>query len=81
LGLYEGDLLVLKSTGVYSQASGSNPLAHKTCGVTQDYVEDFETPPVGAVKFALVTGRTGGIEGSLGTNSAGAMRPNVNPCP
>jgi N-acetylneuraminic acid mutarotase len=80
-GVYEGDLAVLKSTGIYSQAPGSNPLAHRTCGVTQDYVDDFETPAAGKVKFSLVTGVTGGIEGSLGTNSAGATRPNANPCP
>jgi hypothetical protein len=80
-GVYEGDLAVLKSSGIYSQAPGSNPIAHRTCGVSQDYVEDFETPPVGAAKFSLVTGVTGGIEGSLGTNSAGATRPNTNPCP
>ena len=32
-------------------------------------------------RFALVTGVTGGVEGSLGTNSAGSSRPNSNPCP
>ncbi|HJQ98447.1 MAG TPA: hypothetical protein VJ826_09040, partial [Candidatus Polarisedimenticolaceae bacterium] len=67
--------------GVYSQAPGSNPLAQRSCHVNQDYVEDFETVPVGAVKFSLVTGITGGVEGSLGTNSAGVARPNGNPCP
>jgi hypothetical protein len=80
-GVYEGDLSVLKSTAVYSQVSGSNPLAHRTCGVSQDYVEDFEIPATGTVKFSLVTGVTGGIEGNLGTNSAGGTRPNANPCP
>jgi len=79
--VYEGNLGILRSSGTYAQAPGSNPLAHRACGVGQDYVEDFETPPIGAVKFSLVTGVTGGIEGSLGTNSAGATRPNANPCP
>jgi len=79
--VYEGSLAVLRSTGTYSQAPGSNALAHRACGVGQDYVEDFETPPAGALKFSLVTGVTAGVEGSLGTNSAGATRPNANPCP
>ena len=45
------------------------------------HIEDFESPPAGAVKFSLVAGVTAGIEGSLGTNSAGVTRPNANPCP
>jgi hypothetical protein len=28
-----------------------------------------------------VTGVTNGLEGSLGTDSAGQERPNTNPCP
>ena len=75
------DLSVLKSTGVYAQLPGSNPLAGKTCGVGQVYVEDFESLPPGAAKFALVTGIIAGVEGTLGTNSAGATRPKTNPCP
>ena len=34
----------------------------------------------GKVEFSLVTGVTGGVEGSLGTNKAGVPRPNTNPC-
>jgi hypothetical protein len=79
--VYEGSLAVLRSTGVYSQAPGSNSLAQRSCHVSQDYVEDFEVVPPGACKFAFVTGITGGLEGSLGTNSVGATRPNANPCP
>jgi hypothetical protein len=79
--VYEGSLSVLKGTGVYTQVPGSNPLAGKTCGVGQLYAEDFETLSPGAAKFALVTGITGGLEGSLGTNSSGATRPSANPCP
>jgi hypothetical protein len=79
--IYEGDLSILKSSGVYSQALGSNSLAHRACDVSDAYLEDFETLAPGAAKFALVTGITGGLEGSLGTNSAGAARPNTNPCP
>ena len=79
--VYEGDLDVLRATGAYTQAPGSNPLADRHCGVLDTYVEDFEILPAGKMKFALVTGVTGGLEGSLGKNSAGGARPNTNPCP
>jgi hypothetical protein len=38
-------------------------------------------PGPGEVAFNLVTGVAGGVESGLGTNSAGAPRPNANPCP
>jgi hypothetical protein len=38
-------------------------------------------PPVGKVVFSLVTGVTGGVEGSLGNDGDGNPRPNANPCP
>jgi len=79
--VYEGSLSVLKSTGVYTQVPGSNPIAQRSCGLTVPSVADTETLAVGAAKFALVTSVTGSIESSLGTNSAGATRPNANPCP
>lgn len=52
--VYEGDVSVLRATGSYTQAPGTNPLAEKRCG---------------------------GVEGSLGNNSAGVVRANTNPCP
>jgi hypothetical protein len=79
--VYEGDLGVLKGTGVYTQPPGSNPLADRRCGETNPWVDDFGAPPAGAVKFVLVTGVTGGVEGSLGTNGSGVTRPNTNSCP
>jgi N-acetylneuraminic acid mutarotase len=79
--VYEGDLSVLRSTGIYTQAPGSNPLADRQCGVADLFVEDLVVPSSGQVRFSLVTGVTAGIEGSLGTNSAGAPRANTNPCP
>ena len=79
--VYEGDLSVLKSTGVYTQVPGSNPLASKSCGVTDPYVQDLVVPAAGGVRFSLVTGVTGNVEGSLGTNSGGVPRANTNPCP
>ena len=79
--VYEGDLGVLRATGAYTQAPGSNPLAEKHCGVVDLFVADTGSIPAGAVKFSLVTGVTGGVEGNLGTNSAGQVRVNGNPCP
>jgi thrombospondin type 3 repeat protein len=79
--VYEGSLAVLRSTGVYTQATGTNELADRHCGLAEPWVEDFESLPTGAAKFALVTGVSAGVEGSLGTTSAGAPRPNANPCP
>jgi hypothetical protein len=79
--VYEGSLAVLRSSGSYTQVPGSNPLAQKSCGVVDPYVSDLEAVPAGAVKFSLVTGVTGGLEGNLGTNSAGVPRANTNPCP
>ena len=79
--VYEGDLDVLRATGVYTQLPGSDPLADRHCGVIDTRVEDFDAPPAGEVKFALVTGVQDGVEWSLGTNSNGVTRQNTNPCP
>ncbi len=79
--VYEGDLALLRSTGVYTQAPGSGALADRHCGLTVAHVDDFDRPPAGQAVFSLVTGVQGGVEGSLGRNSAGIERPNANPCP
>ena len=79
--VYTGDLSILRATGIYTQAPGSNPSANRHCGVVDVFVEDLGVPLVGGVKFSLVTGVTGGVEGSLGANSAGVPRANTNPCP
>jgi Putative metal-binding motif len=80
--VYGGSLDVMKSTGVYTQPSGSNPLATRFCGVTSTQVTDSAVPAPGARKFYLATGRTsGGTESDLGTNSAGVARANTSPCP
>ena len=71
----------MRTTGSYTQTPGSSPLAEKTCGVADPFLIDLGDPPSGAVKFSLVTGVTGGVEGSPGNNSAGAPRANTNPCP
>jgi hypothetical protein len=78
---YRGSLAVLRTTGQYTQAPSSNPLAARDCGLTDPYVFDVTEPAPGEVAFNLVTGMAGGVESSLGTNSAGVPRPNANPCP
>jgi len=79
--VYEGDLDVLRSSGVYTQVTGFSAISAGTCGVTTTWVPDPASLPEGRVKFSLVTGVTGGVESSLGTNSAGVPRANANPCP
>jgi hypothetical protein len=49
--------------------------------VNAPYAPDTDIPAPGEVAFNLVTGVVGGVESSLGTNSAGVPRANVNPCP
>ena len=79
--VYEGDLAVLRATGTYTQAPGSNAAAIRACGQLNPWMVDGTPPPAGTVRFALVTGMAGGVESSLGTNSRGEPRPNTNPCP
>jgi hypothetical protein len=73
--VYRGDLAVLKATGVYTQAPGSNPLAARTAGITVPWLQDVDPVPPGKVAFYLVTGMSSGIESSLGTDSHGNERP------
>ncbi len=87
--VYEGDLAVLRATGVYTQAPGSNPLAARLCGIPPATAcaggacsaTDPIVPDPGQIGFALVTGLLDGTEWSLGTDSHGSERPNTNPCP
>jgi len=79
--LYRGDLDVLKSSGVYTQAPGSNPLATRVCGLFQPSIQAVTDPDPGKVAFYLSTGMFQGTERKLGEDSTGAMRPNHNPCP
>ena len=79
--LYRGDLSVLKSSGLYTQDPALVPLADRQCGLVDTAVSDSFDPPLGKCVFYLVTGVHLGVEGSLGTNSAGTPRPNDNPCP
>lgn len=79
--VYRGDLAVLRATGVYSQAPGSNPLAARWCGLGVSLFQDLDDPALAhQVAFYLVTGVAGSVEGDLGTDSSGAPRPHDNPC-
>ena len=78
---YRGALGVLRNSGSYTQTLGSNPLAGKVCGTLSDSYPDPIVPMTGTGAFYLVTGVTGGVESSLGTDSKNTPRPNTNPCP
>ena len=79
--VYRGSLAVLRATGLYTQNPALVPGAARLCGVTGDTAPNGPDPAVGEVLFFLVTGQGGGVESSLGVNSAGIERPNANPCP
>ena len=72
---------MLKATGIYTQDPATVPLASRTCGTVASAAADPVVPPTGQGVFYLVTGTHNGVEGTLGTNSAGVTRPNTNPCP
>jgi len=78
---YRGDLAGLRQTGLYTQDPALYPLASQNCGLFDPYTPDGPDPGLGQGIFYLVTGMSGGVENSLGTDSAGAARPNSNPCP
>jgi N-acetylneuraminic acid mutarotase len=78
---YRGDLAVLKSTGQSTQDPAVVPLAARACGLSGPFIDDTFEPPSGDGVFYLVAGVHMGIEGSLGTDSAGAPRWNADPCP
>ncbi|HEX4824929.1 MAG TPA: MopE-related protein [Candidatus Polarisedimenticolaceae bacterium] len=71
--VYTGDLAVLRATGVYTQGD-------QQCHLESTVAADTNDPAPGSGTFTLVTGVTGGVEGSLGNGSMGP-RPNTNPCP
>jgi hypothetical protein len=78
---YRGDLSVLKSTGIYTQVPGSNPLAARSCDLSDSWWPDTENPAAGSSAFYLVTGVSAGGESTLGEDSSGQPRFNDNPCP
>ncbi len=79
---YRGDLDVLRSSGVYTQFPGSNPLAQQFCFLPLPSLLDSQLPDPGKTGFYLVTGvDPAGGEGGLGQDGAGDERSNDNPCP
>lgn len=80
--LYKGDYDTFLHADEYTQVPFSNPLADQQCGLPVTIANDRGFPPgPSEMAFYLVTGMSGGVEGDLGTNSAGAVRPHDNPCP
>jgi hypothetical protein len=81
---YMGDLAVLRASGLYTQA-----YLH-ACRLPMTSAVDTwwpctspcnpSNPPPGTGVFYFVTGVHNGVEGSLGTDSSGAPRPNAHPC-
>ena len=78
---YRGDLQLLRTSGLYTQAPGSNAIAARSCGLTVPSAADAFVPASGKVAFYLTTGLSGGVEGGLGSNGGGSPRPNTNACP
>jgi hypothetical protein len=78
--LYRGVLQELLGGGAYTQEPGSNSLAARECGLLDTFDIDTALPDPGASAFYLVSG-TALVEGTLGTDSEGNVRPNDAPCP
>ena len=70
--LYRGNVALLSSGG-YGTCFAPNLVANSGL--------DIETPTEGSAWFYLVTGRNAFGEGTMGEDSNGNERPNLNPCP
>jgi len=79
--VHRGDLHVLRTTGTYTQADGSNALALRTCGLSSPAIDDAVTVPAGAVAFYLVAPGDGEYRGDLGEDGTDTPRPNSARCP
>ena len=79
--VYRGDLDLVLAHQLYTQTPADSPLAEQFCGLSAAALDDPDVPPAGKAMHYLVTELEGGLEGSLGTTSAGAPRPNDHPCP
>jgi hypothetical protein len=71
--VHRGDPVTLAQTGIYTQQAAA-------CGLDAAAWEDPAAPAPGAVVYYLVAGVTDGVEGPLGTDSAGRPRPSTEPC-
>ena len=79
--LYRGDLRRLRGSGEYTQDPLTVSSAEQFCGLADSVQSDPLELAAGEAVFYLVTGVAGGVEGSLGSSSAGVERPNQAPCP
>jgi hypothetical protein len=77
--VYRGSLVFLLEFAHYTQ-DPSAPAAERMCGVQDNSVQDPYLPPLNEVAFYLATAVISGAEGSLGTDSNQAERPNDFPC-
>jgi hypothetical protein len=77
--LYRGDLAALRAGGGYTQDPAA-PNVEQFCWLPQSAHDDAFEPPAGQAVFYLIAADDGAIEGSLGTDSTGADRPNLFPC-
>ncbi len=76
--------LFVDSYNVYrGTIPGISSTSYGTCflkGLATPAFSDASAPPPGQAFFYLVTGVHQGVEGILGTDSTGAVRPNNSPC-
>ncbi len=79
--VYRGDLHLLRAGGDYTQAPGSNFVADQACAIGSNVHFDFWTPDPGDAAFYLITGTSAGVEGDLGVDSNGSVRPSASSCP
>ncbi len=78
--LYRGDLEVLADTGVYTQDPVSVGDAELQCGITGSSFDDGYDPLAGKVVFYLVAEVLDGMEGPLGVDGQGHLRPSEGLC-
>lgn len=78
--LYRSDLLFMLASAIYTQDPGLVPMAMHECRIPDAQFTESFAPPLGQAVIYWITGRSGGSESSLDTNSFGDPRPNDNPC-
>ena len=71
--VYRGELAVLRDSGVYTQEIAA-------CGLPGAQYADSVSPDPGEGIFYIVTSVIDGVEGPLGTDSAGSPRPFQEQC-
>ncbi len=72
--LYQGSILNDLRNGSYGACAQSGLPGYSA-------PDNSALPSLGDAFFYLITGRSPTLEGALGFNSSGALRPNTSPCP